>query len=938
MKPRFFFWILVAFSLAFAAPLRAAVPAQVGPYRVEVTTEPATIPVGKAQLRLKVTDASNQPVEGATVRTLAKMPGMAMGEREELAAPMPGAAGVYQAPAAFPMGGEYSLAIHIIGPRGEASGNVALQTGQNTGKGASTLIWLVPLGVLLAFVAWRMKRSGQSVNWRGWLRWQTFAGLAVLLAMLFIGRYAVTHWRRSGAMTPLEAQGMEMNLPAPAGAMPVALATVSVAPVRRTVRYSGQAVGFNEQEVLPRVTGNLLWMPLYVGDKVKRGQLLARLDRSQIEPQIAAQRAAQSGAEQGENVARGEYRAALSDVTQQEAQRRVRIAALAAARKQEKQARSAIDAKVAQVAQARADEEKARATASQRRGGVSEASSNERKANASLKEAATQLRGAQAASREAQSDLQAAREDRSNAQADVAVAQTAVDDAQAEVPAAQAEVVSQTQEIERLRALVEGGAVARRELELQVARAASARAKLKQAQARVAQSEAAVRGAQSRVRRAQAAIGSAQAKSDQAAESIAGAQARGEAARAEISASRARTRQSQAEVSGAGAGISGAGARVRQMQADVQAAREEAATAAAKVRQAQAELDASGSAIGSARAQAGVARDRIAQAQSGVAQAQAGVAEATTQGDYTEIRSLLDGVVTQRLIAPGTLVSPGQAILKIAQINPIRLQANVAESDLQHLQAGSPVTVRDAGGKGKPVQARLSSVAPAVDPQSRLGLVEAVVPNPQRRFLPGEYVVLELTTGQSKSPLSVPAAAVQQRAAVASGEASNFTWVAESSAGEMTARAVTVQIGVSDGKRTEIRSGLKAGQKVVTSGYQYLHEGDAVTPPPAVALAAALTRTSNASASTREVQKIAIAVTDKGFEPASVSLRVGVPARLTFTRKTEATCATEVHFPELGITKKLPMNQPVAVEFTPKRSGALKFACGMDMIRGQVVR
>ncbi len=937
--------------VAWAAP-----STQVGPYGVEVTTEPETIPIGKAQLRLKVTDASGEPVTGATVRSLTRMPGMTMGEREETATPLPDTPGVYVADAAFPMGGAYVVDIKIAGARGEATGALDLKTGQSTAGGGSAHFagWLLPIGLLLlaAFIVWRMRQTEQTVNWRALLHWQTAAGIAVLLAMFFVGRYAVNHWRRPGSMTPLEAQGMEMKMPAPQGTTAVELATVRLDPLRNTVRYTGQAVGYLEQEVYPRVTGNLIWMPLYAGDKVRRGQLLARLDRSEIDPQIAAQRAAQSVAKQGVLSSQGQYRQSQAAARQANAALDAKRGALSEAMSAERKARAQLGSKQGELAAARSAQRKARATAGGSEGAVDEARSEARRAQAALREATSALNAARGATREAQSDLEAAREEKSNAEADRDVAQGAVTDARAQLQAALADLEYWTKEIARMRVLVKEGAVSREEFQREEAQYENAIAKVRAARARVTQVQAGVRGSESRIRRAEAMTRSAAAKAQQADAAVEGSRARVEQARAAIAGANSRVRQARAGATGAGADVSGADARIAQMEADVRGARAEIGGAGARVQQARAEIEAAQAAVGAARAAAEVARSGIGQAQAGVEQAQAGVSAATTKGDYTEIRSLLDGVVTQRLISPGTLVSPGQAILKVAQINPIRVQANVAEADLQSVRVGSIVTVRDRDNTAKPVTARVTSVAPAIDPQTRTGLVEAIVSNPQSRFVPGEYVTMEIATGQSQVPLSVPAAAVQQRAALSSSEKpSSYVWVAEAGdGGNLKVRPVSVQTGISNGERVEIRSGLKPGQRVVTLGHQYLSEGDSVTAPqntlasvPAADDMSGMKNTDGmketgaAKNGDVKTQSAAIAVTDKGFEPASVTLQAGVPARVTFTRKTEATCATDVVFPEFSIKKNLPLNQPVTVEFTPSKTGALTYACGMDMLRGKMV-
>jgi plastocyanin domain-containing protein len=80
-----------------------------------------------------------------------------------------------------------------------------------------------------------------------------------------------------------------------------------------------------------------------------------------------------------------------------------------------------------------------------------------------------------------------------------------------------------------------------------------------------------------------------------------------------------------------------------------------------------------------------------------------------------------------------------------------------------------------------------------------------------------------------------------------------------------------------------------------------------------------------------------IVVGTNGYQPASVRLRHGVPARLTFIRNTEQTCGTEIVIPAYKVKRPLPLNVPVVVRFIPQRSGRYKFTCGMDMFRGALV-
>ena len=85
-----------------------------------------------------------------------------------------------------------------------------------------------------------------------------------------------------------------------------------------------------------------------------------------------------------------------------------------------------------------------------------------------------------------------------------------------------------------------------------------------------------------------------------------------------------------------------------------------------------------------------------------------------------------------------------------------------------------------------------------------------------------------------------------------------------------------------------------------------------------------------------DAQTATVEVTGNGFEPSSLKLKAGAPAKVTFVRKTDETCAKEVVIKEYKIERKLPLNEPVTVEFTP-RKGEFAFACGMDMIKGKLI-
>jgi plastocyanin domain-containing protein len=81
-------------------------------------------------------------------------------------------------------------------------------------------------------------------------------------------------------------------------------------------------------------------------------------------------------------------------------------------------------------------------------------------------------------------------------------------------------------------------------------------------------------------------------------------------------------------------------------------------------------------------------------------------------------------------------------------------------------------------------------------------------------------------------------------------------------------------------------------------------------------------------------QVVKLTVTSEGFVPATVKVKHGQPVKLVVTRQAERTCATEIVMKDFGVNAPLPVGKPVTVSLTPKKPGAYRYACGMDMIAG----
>lgn len=83
-------------------------------------------------------------------------------------------------------------------------------------------------------------------------------------------------------------------------------------------------------------------------------------------------------------------------------------------------------------------------------------------------------------------------------------------------------------------------------------------------------------------------------------------------------------------------------------------------------------------------------------------------------------------------------------------------------------------------------------------------------------------------------------------------------------------------------------------------------------------------------------QTVELQVTGNGFEPSRADVKPGIPVALKITRKTDSTCATEIHIPSKNIKMDLPLNKPVTIDVGKLEKGEIRFGCGMNMVTGKI--
>jgi RND family efflux transporter MFP subunit len=222
------------------------------------------------------------------------------------------------------------------------------------------------------------------------------------------------------------------------------------------------------------------------------------------------------------------------------------------------------------------------------------------------------------------------------------------------------------------------------------------------------------------------------------------------------------------------------------------------------------------------------ARAALDRARSDVAAASAAIDVATADANharamlaYARIEAPFDGVVTQRNIDTGDLTRPGPdgpPLFVVARSDVVTIAVDVPEVVAVEVNPGDRASVKLQAMSGRVVEGKVSRISWALDPKTRTIRVEIDIPNPDGRLRPGLYAYATVVAEEHPDVLTVPATAI-----VEGNGQPRCVVVAD---GKAARRPVV--LGLNDGTRAEVISGLAAGDAVVKANAASLADGQPV--------------------------------------------------------------------------------------------------------------
>jgi HlyD family secretion protein len=182
---------------------------------------------------------------------------------------------------------------------------------------------------------------------------------------------------------------------------------------------------------------------------------------------------------------------------------------------------------------------------------------------------------------------------------------------------------------------------------------------------------------------------------------------------------------------------------------------------------------------------------------------------AQAQVDYSEIRSPISGVVTDRPVYPGEMVNPGSPLVTVMDVSKVVARVNLGQDQAKNIKVGADATLTPADG-GELVTGKVTIVSPATDANSTTIQVWVQADNADGRLRVGEPVRVSIVAATVDGATLVPTAAV-----LPNDEGETIVMYVDD---KNIAHEKVVQVGLREPEMVQIIAGLDVGQRVITLG------------------------------------------------------------------------------------------------------------------------
>ncbi len=156
-------------------------------------------------------------------------------------------------------------------------------------------------------------------------------------------------------------------------------------------------------------------------------------------------------------------------------------------------------------------------------------------------------------------------------------------------------------------------------------------------------------------------------------------------------------------------------------------------------------------------------RDRVARAKSGLDRAQVGLERARLELARTKLRAPFGGRVASIEVVEGQIVRTGDRLLSVVDLDPIKVEVQVLESEVGYLAPGRKAATSFSAFPDEIFVGTVVTINPVVEQDTRTARVTVTLPNPEGRILPGMYARVSIEAREFPDRVLVPRSAILER-------------------------------------------------------------------------------------------------------------------------------------------------------------------------------
>ncbi len=190
--------------------------------------------------------------------------------------------------------------------------------------------------------------------------------------------------------------------------------------------------------------------------------------------------------------------------------------------------------------------------------------------------------------------------------------------------------------------------------------------------------------------------------------------------------------------------------------------------------------------------------------------------------DRTVIRAPISGVLDEREVEIGSMVSSGTPVARIVRMDPVKVRGGIPERFAEDVRRGSSARVTFDVLDEAPVESEVTYVGSTVDPRNRTFEVELVIPNSGRVIKPEMVANVEIVRQRHEDALVVP------QDALVRVEDGYVAFVAEEEDGRTVARSRPLTLGPAQRNLVVVRSGLEPGDQLIVVGQSQVADRDRI--------------------------------------------------------------------------------------------------------------